>query len=657
MSRHRFLLLLFVLGLAVPALAQEFDYLIRNGRVVDGSGNPWIYADVGIIGDRIVFVGHADAALAAKRTIDAKGLIVAPGFIDMLGQSESNLLIDKQAVSKLTQGITTEITGEGDTIAPTSELLNQEHADYFQHFHITPDWKSLEEYFERLTRQGSGINLGTYVGAAQVRHMVIGTADRAPTAEELQNMEIMVDDAMSDGAMGLSTALIYAPGSYAKTDELIALAKVAAKKGGIYASHIRGEGDSEMEALDEAFRIGREAGIPVEIFHLKVAGKQNWGKMPQVIASIEQARASGVDVTADQYPYIGAATSLGAAIPPKYHEGGADEFVKRLKTAAVRQQIRKDLDGTGGSFENLWREVGGADGVMVVSVLNPQLRKYEGKTVAQIAKMDSKEPLDALMDLVIADRDNVGAVYFLMSEPDVKLAMQQPWVSVGTDYGAINPTGPLGESKAHPRAYGSFARILGKYVRDEHNLRLEDAVRKFTSLPAQREKLDHRGLLRTDYFADITIFDPEKVRDLATFDDPNKPSAGFEYVFVNGTLALEHDKVTGQLGGRPLRGPGYIMRDYLPEGLPPRGKVQGVVTDGGGWPLPRTTVTLLDAGGNVVGSGHTKKNGSYEIVLEKPCDNCTLKAERMGFAIQQRSGVNYNGANSLWFGFVLERSN
>ncbi len=337
-----------VLGLAVPALAQQFDYLIRNGRVVDGSGNPWIYADIGIIGDRIVFVGHADAALAAKRTIDAKGLIVAPGFIDMLGQSESNLLIDKQAVSKLTQGITTEITGEGDTIAPTSELLNQEHADYFQHFHITPDWKSLEEYFERLTRQGSGINLGTYVGAAQVRHMVIGTADRAPTAEELKNMEIMVDDAMSDGAMGVSTALIYAPGSYAKTDELIALAKVAAKKGGIYASHIRGEGDSEMEALDEAFRIGREAGIPVEIFHLKVAGRQNWGKMPQVIAAIEQARASGVDVTADQYPYIGAATSLGAAIPPKYHEGGADEFVKRLKTPAVRQQIRKDLDGTGG---------------------------------------------------------------------------------------------------------------------------------------------------------------------------------------------------------------------------------------------------------------------------------------------------------------------
>ncbi|HEY5178050.1 MAG TPA: amidohydrolase family protein [Terriglobales bacterium] len=656
MSRHRFLLLLLLLGLATPLLAQEFDYLIRNGRVVDGSGNPWIYADIGIIGDRVVFVGNADPSLVAKRTIDAKGLIVAPGFIDMLGQSESNLLIDKQAVSKLTQGITTEITGEGDSIAPTNELLNQEHADYFQHFHLTPDWKSLEEYFQRLTRQGSGINLATYVGAAQVRHMVIGAADRAPTADELKQMEIMVDDAMSDGAMGLSSALIYAPGSYAKTDELIALAKVAAKQGGIYASHIRGEGDSEMDALDEAFRIGREAGIPVEIFHLKVAGMRNWGKMPQVIAAIEQARASGVDVTADQYPYIGAATSLGAAIPPKYHEGGADEFVKRLKDPAIRQQIRKDLDSTGGSFENLWREVGGANGVLVVSVLDPQLRKYEGKTISQIAKMENKDPLDALMDLVIADRDNVGAVYFLMSEPDVKLAMSQPWVSVGTDYGAINPTGPLGESKAHPRAYGSFARILGKYVREEHNLRLEDAIRKFTSLPAQREKLDHRGLLRLDYFADITIFDPDKVRDLATFDDPNKPSVGFEYVFVNGTLALEHDKVTGQLGGRPLRGPGYIMRDTLPEGLPPRGKVQGVVTDEGGWPAPRVTVTLTDASGAVIGTANSKRDGRYEIVLEKPCNNCVVKAEHMGFATQQRSGVGYNGSNSLWFGFALERS-
>ena len=654
MLRSKLFLLVFLFASATSLFAQEFDFLIRNGRVVDGSGNPWTYADVGIIGDRIVFLGHADPSLAAKRTIDATGLIVAPGFIDMLGQSESNLLIDKQAVSKLTQGITTEITGEGDTIAPTNEKLNAEHADYWQHYHLTVDWQSLEEYFQRLTRQGSGINLGTYVGAAQVRHMVIGTDNRAPTADELKQMEIMVDDAMSDGAMGVSSALIYAPGSYAKTDELIVLAKAAAKKGGIYASHIRNEGDAEMDALNEAFRIGREANIPVEIFHLKVAGKQNWGRMPQVIAAIEQARASGVEVTADQYPYTGAATSLGAVVPPKYHAGGPDEFVKRLKDPVVREQVRKKIASSDSSFENLWKGSGGADGVLVISVLNPELRKYEGKTIAQIAKTENKQPLDALMDLVIADRDNVGAVYFLMSEDDVKLAMRQPFVSVGTDYGEISPTGPLGETKSHPRAYGSFARILSKYVRDEHNLQLEDAIRKFTSLPAQREKLDLRGLLRTDYFADITIFDPAKVRDTATLDDPNRLSVGFEYVFVNGVLALEHDKVTGQLGGRPLRGPGYIMRDYLPEGLAPRGKVQGMITDEGGWPVLRTTVTLTDASGKVVGTARSKRDGRYEIVLTAPCSGCTLKAEHLGFSTQERPGIEYNGSNSLWFGFVMK---
>ncbi len=493
MLRPKLFVAAFLIAVAASAAAQQYDTLIRNGRVVDGSGNPWIYADVGIMGDRIAFVGKAAPSVTAKRTIDATGLIVAPGFIDMLGQSEVNLLIDKQAVSKLTQGITTEITGEGDSVAPTNEKLNQEHADFLQHYHLTVDWQSLEEYFERLTKQGSGINLATYVGSAQVRHVVIGTADRAPTPQELKEMEIMVDDAMSDGAMGISSALIYSPGSYAKTDELIALAKAAANKGGIYASHIRNESDAEMDALQEAFRIGREANIPVEIFHLKCAGKQNWGKMPQVIAAIEQARASGVDVTADQYPYTGAATSLGAVIPPQYHAGGPDEFVKRLKDPAVRERIRKEVEAPSTTFENLWQGAGGADGVLVISVLNPDLRKYEGKTVAQIGKMENKDPLDALMDLVIADRDNTGAVYFLMSEDDVKLAMRQPWVSVGTDYGAVSPTGPLGESKSHPRAYGSFARILGKYVRDEHNLRLEDAIRKFTSLPAQREKLDHRG--------------------------------------------------------------------------------------------------------------------------------------------------------------------
>jgi dihydroorotase/N-acyl-D-amino-acid deacylase len=548
----QFVLLLSPLGL----IAQQYDILIRNGRIVDGTGNPWVYADVGVTGDRISLVGPAPAHATAKRVIDAKGLIVAPGFIDMLEQSEWNLLIDKQAVSKLTQGITSGITGEGGSIAPQNDQTIADRRDFLEHYHLTVDWRDLAGYFRRLEKQGSAINLGTYVGATQVRRYVIGSVNRAPTAAELVRMQELVEQAMRQGAMGVSTSLIYAPASYAKTDELIALAKVAAKYGGIYASHIRNEGDHEMEALDEAFRIGREAGIPVEIWHLKVSGRQNWGKMPSAIAAIEKARASGLDVTANQYSYIASGTSLGATIPPKYHEGGSDAFVQRLQNPQVRAAIRQELSGTDGSLENMWRGTGGPQGILVASVLDPALRRYEGRTIAQIATDEHKEPLDALLDLVIAGKDHVGAVYFTMSEDDVKFAMQQGFVSVGTDSGAVNFEGPLSETKVHPRAYGTFPRILGHYVRDLHLLPLEQAIRKFTSLPAQRVGLRDRGMLRTGAFADITIFDPAIVNDLATFENPHRPSIGIEYVIVNGVVSLEHGKVTGRLGGRPLRGPG-----------------------------------------------------------------------------------------------------
>ncbi len=650
-----------ILGLALallvtaPAWAQQYDVLIRNGRLVDGSGNPWVYADVGILGDRIAFVGHADARVTAKRTIDAKGLVVAPGFIDMLGQSEITLLIDKQAFSKLSQGITTEVTGEGESIAPQNDFTIAEAKDFLDHYKLTVDWRTLDEYFQRLEKQGSGVNLATFVGATQVRELVLGKADRPPTPHELAQMVEYVEDAMLDGALGVSTSLIYAPANYAQTDELIVLARAASKHGGIYASHIRNEGDTEMQALDEAFRIGREANLPVEIWHFKVAGRENWGKMRQVIAHIEQARAQGLDVTADQYPYIASATSLGAVIPPKYHEGGVEQFIARLRDPAARAAIRRELESAPtGSLENMWRGTGGPSGILVVSVLRPDLKRYEGKTVAQMAEMDHKDPLDALLDLVIADHDNVGAVYFEMNEDDVRLAMQQPWVAVDTDYGGINTVGPLSESKSHPRAWGTFPRILGKYVREEHVLRLEDAVRKMTSLAAQRVKLDHRGMVRPDYFADLTIFNPETVRDVATFDDSNRPSEGIEYVFVNGVLSLEHGKLTGQLGGRPLRGPGYAAREYAPEGLAPRGKIAGIVTDEEGWPLPRTKVTLRRASGAVVGTFETGKQGRYEILADAPCDPCTLQAERMGFDSAQRE-LRYNGANSLWFSFPLRR--
>jgi len=558
------LMQLVLLLSSAAVFGQQYDILIRNGRVVDGAGNPWVYADIGISGDRISALGRIPANAAAKRLIDAKGLVVAPGFIDMLEQSEWNLLIDRQAVSKLTQGITTGITGEGVSIAPQNDATLADRRDFLEHYHLTADWRDLDGYFRRLEKQGSGINLGTYVGATQVRRYVMGAVDRAPSAEELARMQQLVEQAMRQGAMGVSTSLIYAPAAYAKTDELIALAKAASKYGGIYASHIRNEGDREMEALEEAFRIGREADIPVEIWHLKVSGRQNWGKMPSVIAAIENARASGLDVTANQYPYVASGTSLGATIPAKYHEGGSEAFVNRLKDPQVRAAIRQQLSGADGNAENMWRGTGGPQGILVASVLDPALKSYEGKTIAQIAAEEHKEPLDALMDLVVTAKDHVGAVYFTMNEDDVRFAMRQPFVSVGTDAGAVNLQGPLSESKVHPRAYGSFPRILGRYVRDQHLLTLEQAIRKFTSLPAQRMGLRDRGLLRTGAFADIAIFYPATVNDAATFEDPHRPSIGIEYVIVNGIVSLEHGKVTGQLGGRPLRGPGY--------GGPPAGK-------------------------------------------------------------------------------------
>ena len=648
-------LTLALLVCSTLACAQSYDILIRNGRVVDGAGDPWVYADVGIVGDRIVFVGRADKDVTARRTIDASGLVVAPGFIDMLGQSEINLLIDKSAFSKVTQGVTTEITGEGETVAPMDQAIAAENKDFLEHYHLKIDWTSLDEYFRRLEKQGAGVNLGTYVGATEAREAVIGKADRAPTPEELKRMESFVDDAMYDGALGLSTALIYAPASYSKTDEIIALAKVASRYGGIYATHIRGESDNEMQALDEAFRIGREANLPVEIFHLKVAGKQNWGKMPQVIAAIEKARASGLDVTADQYPYTAGAAPLSASIPPSFHAGGVEAFMARLKDPAQRAAIREAIAHPGPDTpDNLWTDSGGGSGVMLIGVLNPGLKKYEGKTIEEIARIENKDPLDELMDLVLADHDNAGAAYFIASRDDLKLAMQQEWVSVGTDHGAINLTGPLSDQAGHPRGWGSYPRILGKYVREERLFPMEFAIRKFTSLAAQRVHLRDRGLLRPNYFADVTIFNPDTVIDHATYEKPHQLSTGIEYVLVNGVIELDHGKMTGELGGRPLRGPGYWPHAAFPEGQPPRGGIKGMVTDEHGWPVPRTQVSVVDGSGKSLGSAATKKDGKYEVLLSRPCAACRVTAGRMGFRAQSHS-FDYNGANSLFFSFSLRR--
>lgn len=554
------LVVILVATLLTPPLeaqVEAYDLIIMNGRIVDGTGNPWFYGDVAIRGDRIVKVGRVGPSRAVRR-IDARGMVVAPGFIDMLGQSELNLLIDPRAESKVFQGITTEITGEGGSAAPLNDYIVKESEPFFKHFKITADWRTLGEYFARLERSRMAINLATYVGATQVRQYVLGDANRAPTPSELDEMRKLVARAMEDGAVGLSTSLVYAPAFYAKTEELIELAKVAARYGGVYATHMRNESNSIMPALDEAIRIGTEANIPVEIFHLKMAGKPNWGKMRDVIARIEAARARGLDVTADQYPYVAGATALGANVPPWAHEGGTAKFVERLKDPATREKLKQEMRAPSSSWENFYLGSGGGEGILISSVLNRELAKYEGRRLNEVAKMmGTNDEIDALFDLLIADNAQTGMVVFLMSEDDVKLALRQPWVSVGVDHGAVALTGPLAEGRAHPRGYGSFPRILGRYVRDERVLPLEEAIRKMTSLAANRVHLVDRGLLKPGYYADVVVFDPQQVRDVATFEDPNRLSIGMRYVIVNGGMVLFAGKQTNALPGRPLKGPGH----------------------------------------------------------------------------------------------------
>jgi dihydroorotase/N-acyl-D-amino-acid deacylase len=552
-----FALLLVSQPLPIEAQTEAYDLIIMNGRIVDGSGNPWFYGDVAIRGDRIIKVGRV-AAARAKRRLDARGKIVAPGFIDMLGQSEMNLLIDPQAQSKIYQGITTEITGEGGSIAPLTDYIIKEMQPTLDHYNLKADWRTLDEYFKRLERSKSAINLATYVGATQVRQAVLKDENRPPTPAELEQMKQLVAQAMEDGAVGISTSLVYAPAFYAKTEELIELAKVASRYGGVYASHMRNESNAIMAALDEAIRIGKEANIPVEIFHLKMGGKSNWGRMSEVLRKIEAARAEGLDITADQYPYIAGATALSASIPPWAHADGNAKFMERLKDPAIRQRLKKEMQTITTEWENFYLGVGGGSGILISSVLNPELKKYEGKRINEIAKMMNKtDEIDALFDLVIADQNQVGAIYFMMNEDDMRLALRKPWVSVGVDYGTTALTGPLAEGKAHPRAFGSYPRILGRYVRDEKILTLEEAIRKMTSLAANRFHFNDRGLIKPGFFADIVIFDPQKINDVATFEDPNRLSVGMNYVMVNGIPVLENGRLTGALPGRPLRGIGY----------------------------------------------------------------------------------------------------
>jgi N-acyl-D-amino-acid deacylase len=475
----------------------------------------------------------------------------------MLGQSELTILVNPRLPSKIFQGITTEITGEGGAAGPLTDSIVAADQAYYDHLKITPDWRTLGQYFARLERQGMGINLASYVGATQVRRVVLGDGDRTPTAEELDRMKALVRDGMRDGAVGVSTSLQYSPAPYAKTEELIALAAEASKLGGMYATHMRSEENEIGPALDEAIRIGREADIPVEIWHIKVAGKRNWGRMPEVVAKIDSARRAGVDIAADTYAYPAGFNSMSAFVPPWAHDGGDARMIERLRDPAMRRRIRREMLTPGEGWDNEWQAITGPEAVLIGAVQNPALVPYQGKTLAQVAKLRKTDPIETIFDLLIEDKAYTNVAIFMMSEPDIVLALRQPWVSINNDSQGTAPDGILGQEHPHPRAYGTFPRILRKYVREEHRLTLEDAIRKFTSLPAQRMRLGDRGVLKVGMWADVVVFDPAKVRDLATFARPNQLSLGMQWVLVNGVPVIADSKATGALPGRVLRGAGY----------------------------------------------------------------------------------------------------
>jgi N-acyl-D-amino-acid deacylase len=538
------------------ARGESYDIVIRNGHIIDGTGSPWYSGDVGIRGGRIAAIGNLEHA-AAGRTIDARGLVVAPGFIDMLGQSELTILVDPRVPSKIYQGITTEITGEGNSIAPLTDALILGDREVTDHYGIHVDWKTFGEYFARLEKQKIGINIASYVGATQVRRVVIGDADRAATPAELEQMKALVRQAMEQGARGVSTALEYPPAPYASTEELIALAAESAKYGGLYATHMRSEGDAIMAALEETARIAREANTPAEIWHLKVAGKSNWGRMPEVVAFIDKARAAGLDITANTYAYTAWNNSLSAFIPPWAHDGGGEKLIERLKDPATRARIRKDMNTPSKSWDNEWEEIPGPEAILVSSVLNSKLRPLQGKRISEIAKAQGRDSIDAICDILIEDHAGTYVSVFGMQESDVELALKQPWVSVDNDSSGTSPEGILGEDHPHPRAYGTFPRILSKFVRDEKLLSLPEAIRKFSALPAQRMRITDRGVLKEGLWADVVIFDPGKIHDAATFENPNQFSVGMDYVLVNGEPVIDAGKMTNALPGKVLRGPGH----------------------------------------------------------------------------------------------------
>ena len=548
-------LALLLLAGILFAQRPRYDFMISSVRVVDGTGAPWFVGDIGVTGDRIESIGDLDKASAGK-TIDATGLVAAPGFIDVQGQSEFNILVDNRAASKITQGVTTEITGEGSSIAPVNDRQRKEAEDSAKKYGVTQDWHSLAEYFNHFERSKSAINLGTFVGAGGLRNYVLGKDNRPPTADELDEMRKLVAQAMQQGAFGISTALQYVPDTFASTDEVIELARVARQYGGVYFTHQRSEGDQIFESLDEVFAIAEGAKISTTIWHLKTAYSENWGKLPEVIRRIELARARGIDVAASVYPYTRASNSLIACFPSWVSEGGTDKMIERLKDQTQRERAKKEMDERG-TWQNQWLGSGGPSGVLLIQVLNPELAKYEGMTLEEIGRSMNKDPKDAAMDIAIADRGNSSVVISIMDEKDVRSAVSDPMVTFGSDSSAQAEDGPLSKTKAHPRAFGTFPRVIAEYVKKEHTMRLEEAVRKMTSLAASRVGIMDRGILRPGMLADIVVFDPKTIEDVATYSDPLHYSVGVKFVFVNGRPVVWDGSITQERPGRALRGPGY----------------------------------------------------------------------------------------------------
>jgi N-acyl-D-amino-acid deacylase len=557
---YKFLTLTLILALSVTAFGQGrdqqlFDVIIRGGTVYDGTGRAPVKADVGIKGDRIAAVGKLSGA-TAPTIVDAKGLAVAPGFINMLSHSETSWFADSRSLSELLQGVTTQIFGEG-SMGPLNDQMKQRRGSQGeQRYKI--EWTTLAEYLKHLEKLGISQNVASFIGAATIRENVIGLEDKPPTPAQLDQMRELVRRDMEAGALGITTALIYPPAFFAKTEELIELCKVAAKYKGKYTVHMRSEGDQLIEAIQETIRISREAGLPSEIYHLKASGEANWPKMDQAIKMIEDARKRGVKITANMYTYPAGGTGLDSCLPPWVFDGGREAGLKRLQDPATRQKVAEAVRTPSKEWENLYLLSGSPDRILLASFRNDSLKPLIGKTLAEVARMRGKDPVETIMDLLLEDRSRIGTIYFLMSEDNIKKQIRQPWVSFGSDAASIAAEGVFLRSAAHPRAYGNFARLLGKYVREEKVITLTEAVRRLTSLPATNLGFNDRGLLRKGMFADVVIFDPQTIGDRSTFENPHQYSVGVRDVFVNGTQVLKNGEHTGAKPGKALWGPGKI---------------------------------------------------------------------------------------------------